>query len=204
MTNKSNKVVRFDGPVRVQEYPITLGNNPGGIMGGPPITIGWEVLSIETMSIKMYERSRRPLIRKSKQERTRLLSYLGFAEDEILAAERQAATIRTNRIESVDDPESSSSSFSLSSSSEFLVLGAATGETKTDGQQQPPHQQPSIAKLVETPIDDDDNNSSSSRGGGGANLLSFSSCQRSVQGTKAMLLFQKRHAIRQHVVRSYR
>jgi hypothetical protein len=186
MTNKSNKTVRFDGPVQVQEYPITLGCNPGGIMGGPPITMGWEILSIETMSIKMYERSRRPLIRKSKQERVRLLSNLGFAEDEMLAAERQVATIRTNRIESIEDPESSSS-FSLSSSSEFLV--AAIGETKTDGQQQQPPMQTILAQLesprcLEAPI------------------ISFSSCQRSVQGTKAMLFFQKRHAVRQHIVRS--
>lgn len=110
-TVTETKSVRFGTSVRVQEYAITLGCNPGGNIGGPPITIDWDVLYSETVSLKAYERARRPLIRKSKQERTRLLMEQGFMEDTLLQAEQLMAEIRNSRVESSFDEEDLSNSF---------------------------------------------------------------------------------------------
>lgn len=174
---RMTKKVHFDDPVQVQEYPITLGCNPGGCMGGPPITIDWEVLSSQTVSLQAYERNRRPLLRTSKQMRTRLLSSLGFLDDEILEAERTAEAVQRDRIESSCDE--SSDSFD------------AAAESITSKNDENEHEL-SISKL--------------GRSTNGANntLLSgrccnFSLFQRSAQGTKAMIMFQKRRAVQQTI-----
>jgi hypothetical protein len=195
--------VRFEDSVLVQEYPITLGCNPGGEMDGPPITIGWEVLSTETMSLKAYERARRPLMRKSKQERTRLLSSLGFGQDEIIEAERQAKVIRTNRIESSDDvDDNDDASLPSSTSSEGSLISATTATTietitETDDRQY-------LAKPETHPLDAANHCTKSSsplppftRRVSCANVATAAfSFPRSAQGTKAMLMFQKRRAVR--------
>jgi hypothetical protein len=194
--------VRFEDSVLVQEYPITLGCNPGGEMDGPPITIGWEVLSTETMSLKAYERARRPLIRKSKQERTRLLSSLGFEPDEIIEAERQAKVIRTNRIESSDDVDDNDDASLPSSSSSEASLISATTETTTETISETDDRQ-YLAKPETHPLDAANHRTMSSsppppltRRGSCANVAAAFSFPRSAQGTKAMLMFQKRRAVR--------
>lgn len=112
MTTRT-RTVRFGALVTVQEYAIILGCNPGGSIAGPPITIDWDILSSETVSLKAYERARRPLIRKSKQERTRILREQGFMEDVLLEAEHLVAAIRNARVESSMDEEESSDSLCL-------------------------------------------------------------------------------------------
>jgi hypothetical protein len=163
------KKVRFDAPVLVREYPITLGFG-GAYMDGPPITLGWEILSAQTMSLKAYERCRRPLIRKSKQERTLLLSNLGFTEQEILQAERIAAAIRTDRIESSCDGVLTSDVFATTTIASETTTNCAVNNKNNKN----------INQIV----------LSSRRCG------DFSVFQRSPQGTKAMLMFQKQRAVR--------
>lgn len=183
---------------------MTLGCNPGGERDGPPITIGWEVLSVETMSLKAYERARRPLIRKSKQERTRLLSSLGFGLEEIIEAERQAKVIRTSRVESSDDvdDDDDASMLTSSSSSEASLISATTETTtETDDRQY----LPLFAKPETHPLDAANHRTMSSsppppplstRRGSCANVAAVFPFPRSAQGTKAMLMFQKRRVIR--------
>lgn len=104
------KSVRFDS-VEIREYATILGCNPGGIKGGPPLTIDWEPLNAKILALEEYESTRGPrrkvaFLRLSKEEREQLLVDLGFNPLEIQLADQLCEAIRSSRGASAqDDPE---------------------------------------------------------------------------------------------------
>lgn len=92
--------------VTVQEYPITLGDNPGGKTVGPPLTIDWEPMSCKTLELQAYEKERKKELRHKEQlimnpkDRKALLRRCGCSQEDILQAKADVKLIRKLREES--------------------------------------------------------------------------------------------------------
>jgi len=107
-------MVRF-GSVRVRKHPMTLGDNPGGIAKGPPLTIDWEHIESEHFStvdgfMAKYPsciKGAKSLFRLSGQERRAIVS--GHHSDEDIArAESEIKMIRLKRKESAGEEDEGS------------------------------------------------------------------------------------------------
>ena len=92
--------VRFSS-VQIREYPITLGDNPGGIRG-PPLTIEWKHELENTLSLDSYESDRPP--RRSGNEmsihafdRETMLKNVGFSRSEITQLTKPVNVARNQR-----------------------------------------------------------------------------------------------------------
>lgn len=57
MSNKLQQHVRF-GSTTVRTYPMILGDHPGGVSTGPPLTLDWEHLEEITFDLNEYERKK--------------------------------------------------------------------------------------------------------------------------------------------------
>lgn len=98
--------VKFNS-VEVREHAYTLGSDsrhPDATTSGPPIDLSWDAHSKSIVSVDDYEASRGPrreinMLRKSEEERFRILKDAGYHSDELQAASSIATTgeIRTNR-----------------------------------------------------------------------------------------------------------
>lgn len=99
------KKVSF-GTISIREYPICVGDNPGGSWG-VPITIDWEHQSEASFDFDMYETTRPE--RRTQLEiampapvRYEKLRAEGFSRQEIQKAEKQANIIRCRRRRTVE------------------------------------------------------------------------------------------------------
>lgn len=100
-TKNQRKVVRF-AKVEIREYPITLGDNPGGIRG-PPLSIAWESFRTIKLTVVRYERVRTPKRRQLTELRTTpkyrvdLLRSLGVPIVDMYNAAQETERVRVNR-----------------------------------------------------------------------------------------------------------
>lgn len=84
---RSSSLVRFED-VHVQEYPITVGDNPGGMMG-IPITIDWQPVSCMIYDVDNYEEARTgnrrsmQQLRMHSKYREQVLLDLGFSKADL-------------------------------------------------------------------------------------------------------------------------
>ena len=92
--------------VTIREYPITLGDNPGGKTVGPPLTIGWKPCSTRTVDLRAYEKQRRKEIRHKDQliinpkDRKAMLRRVGCSQQDIIQAKADVKLARKQREES--------------------------------------------------------------------------------------------------------
>jgi hypothetical protein len=92
--------VSFDS-ITIREFPIMLGDNPGGL-AGPPLTIQWKPHSTFTVPFEEYEETRPP--RRSRSEmaipprhRQEMLRSAGYARGEIQEGTRPVNICRAQR-----------------------------------------------------------------------------------------------------------
>lgn len=111
------------GSVRVAWHRMTLGNNPGGSGGGPPVTLGEKERSerfetIDTYHCQQYQTNcngteeevvvkKKPMYRMSKIQR-RDIALQNHTEDEIALVEKELVEIRQERLKSSKEPEEGS------------------------------------------------------------------------------------------------
>jgi len=96
------------GTLEIREYPITLGDNPGGVQG-PPITLDWQHNEKQTRLVELenYEdtrgprRDRRELYMGDNLRRWRLLRENGFKMEELNRACSDAENVRRQRRKSL-------------------------------------------------------------------------------------------------------
>eukprot|EP00555_Chaetoceros_dichaeta_P011664 CAMPEP_0198267788 /NCGR_PEP_ID=MMETSP1447-20131203/34495_1 /TAXON_ID=420782 /ORGANISM="Chaetoceros dichaeta, Strain CCMP1751" /LENGTH=363 /DNA_ID=CAMNT_0043958531 /DNA_START=79 /DNA_END=1170 /DNA_ORIENTATION=- len=94
--------------LEIREYPITLGDNPGGLHG-PPIILGWEHNKRQTQVIPLedYEeerpqrRSRKEMYMADNTRRWRLHRERGLSIKEIDKATKEAKSVRRQRKKSI-------------------------------------------------------------------------------------------------------
>ena len=85
----------------IREYPITIGDNPGGLCG-PPLTIEWQHQAENRLAVDDYEKSR-PNRRRGREMimpsnlRVDLLKGGGFSRGEIAVLTRSVNISRTQR-----------------------------------------------------------------------------------------------------------
>jgi len=98
--NSKGNWVTF-GALEIREYPITIGDNPGGNRG-PPLTISWEYQSTAVMDVSEYETLKPD--RRSGGEiiipvsvRENMLREAGFSRGEIQAAVKHVNIARNRR-----------------------------------------------------------------------------------------------------------
>lgn len=95
--------VRF-ADLTIRDYPIILGDNPGGI-SGPPLSIAWKHTGEITIDLDEYE-SGRPRRRDHvemaipESERLGLLKRVGYSKTEIVEGTRPVNIIRSQRARS--------------------------------------------------------------------------------------------------------
>jgi hypothetical protein len=91
--------------VQVRMYPITLGENPGGVEG-PPLELSWDYFTLAAASVDEFERHRvRPKYQRrslhalwiTPQRRCALLLQAGFSKNEIVDATNSVTAERTAR-----------------------------------------------------------------------------------------------------------
>jgi hypothetical protein len=94
------------GTISIREYPICLGDNPGGT-GGAPLTIEWNHQSEASLDFELYEGSRPQ--RRTQAElsmpasvRFDILRAAGFSRQEIQQAVKQANIVRSRRRRTVE------------------------------------------------------------------------------------------------------
>ena len=46
------------GNIEIKEYPRAIGDNPGATSGGPPVSLGWKLVSARTLELEAYENHR--------------------------------------------------------------------------------------------------------------------------------------------------
>lgn len=95
--------------LEIREYPITLGDNPGGAQG-PPISLDWEHNKKQTkvIPLEMYEELRPP--RRTRHEmhmahnlrRWRLIREKGYTLKDLEEASRAAEAVRKQRKKSAE------------------------------------------------------------------------------------------------------
>jgi hypothetical protein len=100
---KRSRNVRFSD-VTVREYPIIIGDNPGGVKKGPPLTIAWLSVSSISMSLDTYEQTQEPRrteleLQMTVSDRVIMLRNLGFSRNDINLATKEAYTARMKRKE---------------------------------------------------------------------------------------------------------
>lgn len=105
----SRKVSASFSTIQIRQYPITLGNNPGGAQG-PPITLGWKHDDEKTIFISLdeYEKERPP--RRNESElympeylrRWRLLDK-GISMKEMQKAASDAEYTRRQRKKTIEE-----------------------------------------------------------------------------------------------------
>ena len=89
------------GTIEIREFPITLGDNPGGVRG-PPLTIQWEHHSVATIDMEEFEEGR-PQRRKGGEMiipanvRDKFLREAGHSRGEIQGAVKRANIARNRR-----------------------------------------------------------------------------------------------------------
>jgi len=96
------------GTLEIREYPITLGDNPGGIQG-PPVSLDWRYDKEQTQVIPLeaYENARSP--RRNREQmrmaenmrRWRLLKECRFTMKDLDKASKTAHTVRRQREKSL-------------------------------------------------------------------------------------------------------
>jgi len=94
--------------LEIREYPITLGDNPGGARG-PPISLDWEHDGEQTQVIPLetYEDKRPPRRKRAEmwisdgQRRWRLLRENGCTIEEMDKAAKAAEVVRKQRMKSI-------------------------------------------------------------------------------------------------------
>lgn len=90
--------------VRIREYPMLLGDNPGGSLVGPPVTIGWRYIPFASIDIEKYEMARNDHRRKTEELRMSpdfrftLLKKTGYGLGDILTAAKEAKRARRRRM----------------------------------------------------------------------------------------------------------
>jgi len=101
LTGVEERGVNFSA-MSINLHPIIVGDNPGGTMG-PPLTIGWKAVSVESILIDDYEeirkgnrRTHKSMQMKSKQRKA-LLSKLGFTMAQMNEGLRSANIARNKR-----------------------------------------------------------------------------------------------------------
>lgn len=101
----NEKALRF-GNVSIREYPVIVGDNPGGI-SGPPLSIGWEYYDEMTVDLISYEEQRPP--RRQGREmlvpvdvRFQRLRTAGYSRSEIVALTKPVNVARTQRRRTLD------------------------------------------------------------------------------------------------------
>lgn len=100
------KQVRF-GRVEIRDMAMELGQHPP-TQGGPPINIGWDVVSVRELPVEVYEickydeptRSENEL-KIDATERTKILLRAGYSIFEITHASEDASNILKQRQESL-------------------------------------------------------------------------------------------------------
>jgi hypothetical protein len=108
---KRSRNVRFSD-VTVREYPIIIGDNPGGTTKGPPITIAWLSVSSISMSIDAYEQTQEPRrteleLQMTVSDRVIILRNLGFSRDDINLATKEAYIARMKRKQTLSNLDDS-------------------------------------------------------------------------------------------------
>ena len=98
--NKNN--VTFN-EIHIYEFPVILGDNPGASSTcGPPLSIGWNCYTSRTISLDMYECTRKPKklnLIASETKRIQRLKGAGFTDHQIERAIDNANIIRKSRRE---------------------------------------------------------------------------------------------------------
>lgn len=91
--------------IRIKEYILCLGDNPGG-KAGPPISLSWNTITPEESIIPLdeYEKNRGVESRKMgialilpPEDRIRVLRNLGYTDVQMKAVTKKMATIRAQR-----------------------------------------------------------------------------------------------------------
>lgn len=99
------KAVRF-GNVSIREFPVVVGDNPGGT-SGPPISIGWEHHSEVTVDLVSYE-GQRPPRRRGREMlipldvRFERLRIAGYSRSEIVTLTKPVNVARSQRKRTLD------------------------------------------------------------------------------------------------------
>ena len=93
--------VSFDA-IQINEFPVIIGDNPAS-NGGASLSIGWNSFSRQTVSLDLYESTRKPKKKDanslvlSESRRHRRLRGAGFTDDQIQRAAEAADKIRLSR-----------------------------------------------------------------------------------------------------------
>jgi hypothetical protein len=113
---KKKKMVHFES-VEIREQTILLGDNPGEIWNGPPLTMDWKYVSCKSyQSVDEHEEEEpscskkkyhhhhhhkfEESLRRTTSQRRTLLKSLGNSCSEMQAAKKEVAKIRHHRIKS--------------------------------------------------------------------------------------------------------
>ncbi len=94
------------GTCEVREYPIIMGDNPGGYMG-PPLTIGWEPQDQVVITVDDFESEHPPRrfgsqLNMPKEVREDMLRNAGFSRGEIQSGMREINISRSQRKRTVE------------------------------------------------------------------------------------------------------
>jgi len=97
------KRVHF-GDIEVREYGVTLGDHPDCVRG-PPISLDWDYVELESKDLETYESSRGPRRRRetlvmSLIARKQLLLNTGFTKYELREAANEVKKVQKNRTSS--------------------------------------------------------------------------------------------------------
>ena len=107
---KEQHTVNFSS-VEVREHDYTLGldsRHQDTRTSGPPIELSWDAHSISVVSVDDYEASRGPrremnMLRKSEEQRYRILKDAGYSGEELQAASSISTTSEIRRIRNLEE-----------------------------------------------------------------------------------------------------
>jgi hypothetical protein len=107
-SSKKKKSVTFDW-IKVNEFPMVLGDNPS-VSSGVPIMLGWKSQNELKVNIDIYERFYRSQVRRSRRhglaipvrQRTKLLIQSGYSIYEIADATLKVVHIKKERAETLE------------------------------------------------------------------------------------------------------
>lgn len=97
--------------IEIRLYPYMLGDNPGGVTSGVPITIGWSHFHSEVVSIDDFEKVHHSTDREPAQkldfiEREELLKRIGYSRSELKEAEMKTRKAKKERALNAMQPAS--------------------------------------------------------------------------------------------------
>lgn len=101
-TRKKNNNVSFSH-AEVRYYSIVLGDNPGGILNGPPISISWKHFDSSSVTIDEYEARKPSATKKCKEllitpfERKKMLRKIGCSDLDIKERIREVKAVKKQR-----------------------------------------------------------------------------------------------------------